>query len=169
MPDMNGVEILETKNEHPKLKEVPAIVISTSEHVDLALKCIDTGAEDFLVKPPHKTILRASVKTSLETKRLREMGRAQTQVNHALELARNSLGDMDRLLFERLEEKKELVEIEKEKSEGLLMNGLPETIAGRLKAGERKSKPSEIAICWSVVSPTTAMTTPVPLWTPRWR
>ena len=68
MPDMNGVEILETKNEHPKLKEVPTIVISTSEHVDLALKCIEAGAEDFFVKPPNKTILRARVKTSLEKK-----------------------------------------------------------------------------------------------------
>ena len=146
MPDMNGVEILETKNEHPKLKEVPTIVISTLEHVDLALKCIEAGAEDFFVKPPNKTILRARVKTSLEKKRLREMGRAQTQVNHALELARNSLGDMDRLLFERLEEKKELVEIEKEKSEGLLMNVLPETIAGRLKAGEKTIANSHQAV-----------------------
>jgi adenylate cyclase len=44
---------------------------------------------------------------------------------------------MDRILFERLQEKNDLVEIEKEKSDGLLMNILPGTIAGRLKAGEK--------------------------------
>lgn len=116
MPEMNGVEVLAAKNADPKLKEVPAIVISASEHVDLAVKCIEAGAEDYLVKPPNNTLLRARVTTSLEKKRLR---------------------DMDRLLFARLQEEKELVEIEKEKSERLLLNILPGTIAGRLKAGEK--------------------------------
>jgi adenylate cyclase len=116
MPEMNGVEVLAAKNTDPKLKEVPAIVISASEHVDLAVKCIEAGAEDYLVKPPNNTLLRARVTTSLEKKRLR---------------------DMDRLLFARLQEEKELVEIEKEKSERLLLNILPGTIAGRLKAGEK--------------------------------
>ncbi|MFM8829528.1 MAG: adenylate/guanylate cyclase domain-containing protein [Spartobacteria bacterium] len=116
MPGMNGVEVLTAKNADPKLKEVPAIVISASEHVDLAVKCIEAGAEDYLVKPPNNTLLRARVTTSLEKKRLR---------------------DMDRLLYARLQEEKELVEIEKEKSERLLLNILPGTIAGRLKAGEK--------------------------------
>jgi adenylate cyclase len=137
MPEMNGVEVLEAKNNNPKLKEVPTIVTSTSANMDLAVKGIEAGAEDYLVKPASNTLLRVRVTASLEKKRLREMHRARLQVNRALELARNGLGDMDRLLFERLQEKKELVEIEKAKSEGLLMNILPGTIAGRLKAGEK--------------------------------
>lgn len=116
MPGMNGIEVLAAKNADPAIKEVPAIVISASEHIDLAVKCIEAGAEDYLVKPPNNTLLRARVTTSLEKKRLR---------------------DMDRLLFARLQEEKELVEIEKEKSERLLLNILPGTIAGRLKAGEK--------------------------------
>jgi len=116
MPEMNGIEVLIAKNTVPKLKEVPTIVISATEQVDLAVKCIEAGAEDYLLKPPNNTLLRARVTTSLEKKRLR---------------------DMDRILFARLQEEKELVEIEKEKSEHLLLNILPGTIAGLLKAGEK--------------------------------
>ena len=116
MPEMNGIEVLIAKNTVPKLKEVPTIVISATEQVDLAVKCIEAGAEDYLLKPPNNTLLRARVTTSLEKKRLR---------------------DMDLILFARLQEEKELVEIEKEKSEHLLLNILPGTIAGRLKAGEK--------------------------------
>ena len=117
-PEMNGVEVLEAKNKNPKLKEVPTIVISTYEHVDLAVKGIEAGAEDYLVKPFNNTLLRVRVTTSLEKKHLRDMDRARFQVNRALEMARNGLGDMDRILFERLQEKNDLVEIEKEKSDG---------------------------------------------------
>jgi hypothetical protein len=41
---------------------------------------------------------------------------------------------MDRLLFARLQEEKELVEIEKEKSERLLLNILPASIARQLRS-----------------------------------
>jgi class 3 adenylate cyclase len=112
MPEMNGVEVLAAKNANPKIKEVPTIVISASEHIDLAVKCIEAGSEDYLRKPTNTTLLRARVTTSLEKKRLR---------------------DMDRLLFAQLQKEKELVEIEKEKSERLLLNILPSTIAKQLK------------------------------------
>lgn len=112
MPEMNGVEVLMAKGKNPKLREVPTIVISASENIDLAVRCIEAGAEDYLIKPPNPTLLRARVTTSLEKKRLR---------------------DIDRLLFTRLQEEKELVEIEKEKSERLLLNILPSTIAKQLR------------------------------------
>lgn len=112
MPEMNGVEVLVAKGKNPKLREVPTIVISASENIELAVKCIEAGAEDYLIKPPNPTLLRARVTTSLEKKRLR---------------------DIDRLLYTRLQEEKELVEIEKEKSERLLLNILPSTIAKQLR------------------------------------
>jgi len=114
MPEMNGAEVLAAMNDDPQLKNVPTIVISASENVDLVVQCIEAGAEDYLVKPPNKTLLRARVTACLEKKRLR---------------------DIDRLLFARLQEEKELLEIEKEKSERLLLNILPRTIAERLKGG----------------------------------
>jgi class 3 adenylate cyclase len=116
MPEMNGIEVLTTMRLDPKISGVPVIVISGGEQVEMAVQCIEAGAEDYLTKPPHQTLLRARVTTSLEKKRLR---------------------DLDKLRFAQLQAEKELVELEKEKSEKLLLNILPGAIAGRLKGGEK--------------------------------
>ena len=117
MPEMNGREVLAAINLDSRLKGVPVIVISAAEQMELAVECIEAGAEDYLPKPPNLTLLRARVTTSLEKKRLR---------------------DLDKLRFAQLQAEKELVELEKEKSEKLLLNILPVAIAGRLKGGEKK-------------------------------
>jgi len=116
MPEMNGREVLAAINLDSRLKGVPVIVISAAEQMELAVECIEAGAEDYLPKPPNLTLLRARVTTSLEKKRLR---------------------DLDKLRFAQLQAEKELVELEKEKSERLLLNILPVAIAGRLKGGEK--------------------------------
>jgi class 3 adenylate cyclase len=116
MPEMNGMEVLAAMRLNPQLHGVPVIVISGAEQIELAVQCIEAGAEDYLPKPPNQTLLRARVTTSLEKKRLR---------------------DLDRLRFAQLQAEKELVELEKEKSEKLLLNILPGAIAGRLKGGEK--------------------------------
>jgi len=116
MPEMNGMEVLAAMNLNPRLGGVPVIVISGDEQIEKAVQCIEAGAEDYLTKPPHQTLLRARVTTSLEKKRLR---------------------DLDKLRFAQLQAEKELVELEKEKSEKLLLNILPSAIAGRLKGGEK--------------------------------
>ena len=116
MPEMNGMEVLAAMSLNSKLGDVPVIVISGDEQIEKAVQCIEAGAEDYLTKPPHLTLLRARVTTSLEKKRLR---------------------DLDKLRFAQLQAEKELVELEKEKSEKLLLNILPGAIAGRLKGGEK--------------------------------
>ncbi len=116
MPEMNGIEVLTAMNLDTQLKGTPTIDISGNEQIDLAVQCIEAGAEDYLIKPPNPTLLRARVTTSLEKKRLR---------------------DLEKLRFAQLQAEKELVEIEKEKSERLLLNILPAAIAGRLKSGEK--------------------------------
>jgi len=116
MPKMNGLEVLATINMNPLLKGVPAIVISATEQTDLIVQCIEAGAEDYLIKPANQTLLRARVTTSLEKKRLR---------------------DLDKLRYAQLQAEKEQVELEKDKSDRLLLNILPGTIANRLKGGEK--------------------------------
>ena len=116
MPVMTGLEVLAAMNLAPDLKGLPVIVISGADQIDMAVQCIEAGAEDYLTKPPNLTLLRARVTTSLEKKRLR---------------------DLERLRLVQLQTEKELVEREREKSERLLLNILPSAIAGRLKGGEK--------------------------------
>ena len=116
MPVMNGMEVLAAMKLDSRLGGVPVIVISAADQIEKAVQCIEAGAEDYLPKPPALTLLRARVTTALEKKRLR---------------------DLDRLRFAQLQAEKELVELEKEKSEKLLLNILPGAIAGRLKSGEK--------------------------------
>ena len=116
MPVMNGFEVLATLKGDPLLRGVPVIVISGQEQEAGAVRCIEMGAEDYLPKPYNPVLLRARISSSLEKKRLR---------------------DLDRLRLNELQLEKELLQIEKEKSERLLLNILPRPIAERLKGGER--------------------------------
>ena len=116
MPEMNGMEVLVAIKTNRELAALPIIVISGADQIDHAVNCIELGAEDYLPKPFSPTLLRARVTSSIEKKRLR---------------------DLDRLRLAQLQAEKELLEIEKEKSERLLLNILPKAIAERLKLGER--------------------------------
>ncbi|MEQ2009253.1 MAG: adenylate/guanylate cyclase domain-containing protein [Limisphaerales bacterium] len=116
MPGMDGFALLEAIKSDPFLRHLPVIVASGMNELESVARCIEMGAEDFLPKPVNSTILRARVTASLERKRLR---------------------DLDRLRVIQLQQEKQLLEIEKEKSERLLLNILPQSIAERLKGGER--------------------------------
>ena len=116
MPEMTGMEVLNAMKDKPELSGLPVIVVSGAEQVESAVQCIELGAEDFLPKPFSPTLLRARVTSSIEKKRLR---------------------DLDRLRLQQLQTEKELLQIEKDKSENLLLNILPKAVADRLKHGEQ--------------------------------
>ncbi|MBI5801867.1 MAG: response regulator [Verrucomicrobia bacterium] len=116
MPELDGLQVLYAIKADPLIRSLPVIVISGAEQFDQAVKCIEMGAEDYLPKPFNAVLLRARVMSSLEKKRLR---------------------DLDRLRLTELQYEKELLQLEKEKSERLLLNILPHPIAERLKRGER--------------------------------
>ena len=116
MPELDGLQVLYAVKADPFIRTLPVIVISGAEQLENAVKCIEMGAEDYLPKPFNPVLLRARVMSSLEKKRLR---------------------DLDRLRLTELQYEKELLQLEKEKSERLLLNILPRPIADRLKQGER--------------------------------
>ena len=89
MPEMNGMEVLTAVKADPILSTLPVIVISGAEQTEMAVQCIEAGAEDYLTKPPNPTLLRARVTTSLEKKRL---------------------GDLDHLRLIQLQSEKERLE-----------------------------------------------------------
>ena len=108
MPDLNGFQVLERLKADERLHEVPVIMISGLQEVDSVIRCIETGAEDYLPKPFNSVLLRARINACLERKRWR---------------------NRERRYLER-------IELEKEKHEILLRNILPGQIVSRLNSGE---------------------------------
>ena len=115
MPRVNGFEVLEALKRDPARRHLPVIVVSGLDRLDAVVRCIELGAEDFLPKPANSVLLGARVGASLERKRLR---------------------DLERLRMLELQQEKQALQAEQEKSERLLLNILPRSIAERLKRGE---------------------------------
>ncbi len=116
MPRLDGYKVLEAMKEDPVLRHLPVIVASGLNEIEAVVKCIELGAEDFLPKPVNAVIMRARVAASLERKRLR---------------------DLEQIRLIELHWEKQLLATEQEKSERLLLNILPASVAGRLKQGEQ--------------------------------
>lgn len=115
MPRLTGFEVLALLKKDPALRHLPVIVASGLDQLGAVARCIELGAEDFLPKPINAVILGARIGASLERKRLR---------------------DLEQLRLVELQQEKERLQIEQEKSERLLLNILPKSIAERLKRGE---------------------------------
>lgn len=80
MPEMDGFEVMQRMQEDPDLKEVPVIVISSLDcEVDMVVRAIEYGAEDFLPKNFDKVLLNARVNSSLEKKHARDRQNRETR------------------------------------------------------------------------------------------
>jgi class 3 adenylate cyclase len=112
MPEMSGFEVLCRMKADAALRELPVIVLSALDELDTIVRCIEAGAEDYLPRPFNPVLLQARITACLEKKRLR---------------------DREHAIAEELRR-------EKEHTEALLLNILPQTIVQRLRGGE-----SEIA------------------------
>jgi len=108
MPEMDGLETLGRIKLDDAVRETPVIMLSALDELDAVVSCIERGADDYLQKPFNPVLLTARINACLEKKRLR---------------------DQERAFFEELQ-------VEREKSERLLRNILPVSIAERLKSGE---------------------------------
>jgi len=116
MPRLDGFGVLRALREDPERRHVPVIVSSGLDDLEAVARCIALGAEDYLLKPLKTEIFRARVSATLERKRLR---------------------DIERLRLIQLQHERRLLELEQDKTERLLLNVLPRSIASRLKQGER--------------------------------
>ena len=83
MPNMDGFAVLEFMAKVPEMAKIPVIVVSADNQTDSAIRCIQLGAEDYLVKPPHQTLLHARVNSSLRKKLLNDQEQArQAEMEH---------------------------------------------------------------------------------------
>ena len=108
MPGMNGIELLEKIKLDQHYQNIPIIMLSAVDELDTAAECITLGADDFLFKPINRVLLNARINNALENKFFRD------KETHY----------------------KEKIKEEQEKSDKLLLNILPDSIAKRLKDGE---------------------------------
>jgi len=72
MPEMDGYQVLEKVASDLDLRDIPVIVTSALEELDSVVRCIEMGAEDYLIKPVNPVLLRARIGAGLEKKRLRD-------------------------------------------------------------------------------------------------
>jgi class 3 adenylate cyclase len=108
MPHMDGHEVLQAMKADPAQRHIPVIMITGLDDLDSLIRCIEGGAEDYLTKPFDPILLNARIGACLEKKRLR---------------------DTEQNLLRQVRDAQA-------KSEELLLNILPRSIAERLKAGE---------------------------------
>ncbi|NJD58866.1 MAG: adenylate/guanylate cyclase domain-containing response regulator [Anaerolineales bacterium] len=75
MPEMDGYQVLERLASDLELRDIPVIVTSALEELDSVVRCIEMGAEDYLIKPVNPVLLRARIGACLEKKHLRDQQR----------------------------------------------------------------------------------------------
>ncbi len=73
MPEMDGYQVLEWVKSQQHLRHIPVIMISALDELESVVRCIESGAADFLPKPFKPALLQARLRASLAEKRLRDL------------------------------------------------------------------------------------------------
>jgi signal transduction histidine kinase len=97
MPELDGVGLLKALRADPRTSTVPVILVSARAGEEARLAGLETGADDYLVKPFAARELVTRVRTHLEMAKARraayeELKRAQAQLVHSAKMA--SLGEL---------------------------------------------------------------------------
>ena len=79
MPDLNGFDVLREMNKDEALRAIPVIIITGLSDKNAAVKCIEAGAFDLLIKPVSPALLEARVSACLERKAWHDKEQAYQQ------------------------------------------------------------------------------------------
>jgi two-component system, chemotaxis family, response regulator WspR len=66
MPDVNGLDLLREYRNNPFTRAIPVIVLSSKEEPAIKQKAFESGANDYMVKLPHRIELLARVRLHSE-------------------------------------------------------------------------------------------------------
>ncbi|GFO69740.1 two-component system response regulator [Geomonas limicola] len=100
MPVLNGFDTLETLKKHPRLRDIPVIVVTSDKHE--VLRALALGANDFLGKPYNPEELLLRVRNHVRSKKLldlsnnmsllleQEVIQKTADLSRALEFSRNA-------------------------------------------------------------------------------
>jgi putative two-component system response regulator len=98
MPDMNGIELINSLRRLPSYQLVPIVMVTAASERQVRLRAIEAGATDFLNKPIDPVELKARVRNLLALRQ------AQNQVEQRAELLTAEVEAATRHLTEREEE-----------------------------------------------------------------
>lgn len=126
MPGMNGIEACRQIKTLPKCQDIPIIMVTSSDEMDDLKHAFAAGAMDYLTKPPNEVELLARLRSALRLKQETDRRKAREQ-----ELQRLN-GRLEQVLT-NLAEQHHMLQLEQEKSERLLLNILPSSVAQQLK------------------------------------
>ena len=73
MPGIDGFEVLGQIKADEKLRHLPVIMISGLDDTESVVRCLESGADDFLPKPFDAAILRARINAGLDRKALHDL------------------------------------------------------------------------------------------------
>lgn len=62
MPDMNGMQFLETVRANELTKDVPVMFITSESQMDLIMAAVSMGVTEFVVKPFHDDVLITKIR-----------------------------------------------------------------------------------------------------------
>jgi sigma-B regulation protein RsbU (phosphoserine phosphatase) len=91
MPDMNGYEVLQRLKRDSSYRDIPVIMISGWDDLQSIVRCIEHGAEDYLLKPFEPTLLHARIDSALNKRRLRQLEQVmeQREIEQAKQIQRS--------------------------------------------------------------------------------
>jgi signal transduction histidine kinase len=104
MPEMNGIELVQALRADPRTNTIPVVLLSARSGEEAVLTGLETGADDYLVKPFSARELLARVRTIVEMTRARqaaarelekayrELQATQAKLVHSAKMA--SLGEL---------------------------------------------------------------------------
>jgi len=136
MPRMYGSKVLQIIRANPRLNYMPVLMMTSVNDTESAAHCIELGADDYLVKPHNKTLLKARIHNCIQKKNFREQ---------------------EKMMLRKVEEEKQM-------SDRLLMRIMPKAIADKLKKGQRIIVDyfSEVTVMFSDIVGYTKMSATLP-------
>ena len=73
MPGIDGFEVLRRRKEMPAFKEIPVIVLTTSEANEIQVEAFELGANEFIIKPVNPEVALSRINKVLESRRRMQM------------------------------------------------------------------------------------------------
>jgi DNA-binding response OmpR family regulator len=74
MPEMDGYQVLRELKKDPATARLPVIMLTAVNDVDSVKRCIDLGADDYLIKPFNSVLLRSRIEVVIRDSKIGESG-----------------------------------------------------------------------------------------------